>query len=160
MPLLGDAGHEPLINFLSKDVNAIVTRNEVKAIIVVSAHWEASGAVLVSSSTKPPMIYDYSGFPPETYKYRYPARGGDKELITNIVDLLSKAALGLAVKTEERGFDHGVFVPLMLALPDASLPVISLSLEASFDAGLHYRIGEALAPLRNEGVVILGSGQT
>jgi aromatic ring-opening dioxygenase catalytic subunit (LigB family) len=127
------------------------------AILVVSAHWEEA-EISVTAGERPPLIYDYHGFPEETYRLRYQAPGSPL-LARRIVDLLGER--GLACRADpDRGFDHGVFVPLLVAYPEAEIPVLELSLRRDLDAGVHYRVGEALAPLREEGVLILGSGMS
>jgi aromatic ring-opening dioxygenase catalytic subunit (LigB family) len=126
------------------------------AILLVSAHWETGPELAVTSSPRPSLVFDYSGFPPETYEYKYPCRG-DPELAQRTVELLN-AAGHACQPDEERGYDHGVFVPLMLAFPDADVPVVALSLHKSLDPAMHLSIGRALSPLRDDGVLILGSG--
>ena len=192
------------------------------AILVVSAHWEEGHArlpgsddsssssssslnddgdicVSVTASARPPMLFDYGGFPPETYEYSYPAAGspalarrvqelleqeeggakGDGGELTPLAAVATTGAVagspagegrgakkrgwyrGRRVRVrldDERGFDHGVFVPLLLAFPDADVPVVCLSLHRSLDPALHLAIGERLRPLRREGVLLLGSG--
>ncbi|MBC2770098.1 DODA-type extradiol aromatic ring-opening family dioxygenase [Pusillimonas minor] len=127
-----------------------------KAIVMVSAHWEADGGFLIMGNPKPPMYYDYYNFPPHTYEVQYPA-SGSPELARQVVGLLEKADLTCAVDTE-RGFDHGTFVPLAIMYPDADIPVVQVSLETHFDPELHLALGRALAPLRNEDILIIGSG--
>ncbi len=128
-----------------------------KAILVITGHWEAA-EFTVSTAAQPPMEYDYSGFPAHTYQIQYPAPGSP-ELAARIAALL--AASGVQVRTDpERGFDHGTFVPVGLMYPDAEVPVVMLSLKSSYDPQEHIRIGQALAPLRDEGVLIIGSGLT
>ena len=126
-----------------------------KAIVAVSAHWEAQRPT-VSSAAKPPMIYDYFGFPPHTYQIKYPAPGSP-ELAKRILALLDAAGIESA-QDEARGFDHGTFVPLSLMFPRGDVPVVSLSLESSLDPAEHLRLGAALAPLRDDDILILGSG--
>jgi len=129
------------------------------AILVVSAHWEAS-PLRVSSAQAPAMLYDYSGFPPESYEYQYSAPGSPA-LATQVQTLLASSNqpnLANVSLDPTRGFDHGVFVPLMLAYPQAKVPVVCLSLHASLDAATHFAMGRALQPLRHQGVLILGSG--
>ena len=127
-------------------------------ILVVSAHWEETDELAVTSAELPSMLFDYYGFPPETYKYQYPARG-DAETAQRVASLLGAAGIPCHLDPT-RGFDHGVFVPLMLAWPNADVPVVCLSLHASLDAAAHIQIGAALRPLRAEGVLIIGSGNS
>lgn len=126
-----------------------------RALLVVSAHWEANVPTVIASSA-PPLLYDYYGFPPHTYELEWPAPGSP-ELAKRVGVLLSAAGIASAMETE-RGFDHGVFVPMKLAFPDASIPTVQLSLRADLDPAAHLGIGRALAPLRDEGVLIVGSG--
>jgi aromatic ring-opening dioxygenase catalytic subunit (LigB family) len=128
-----------------------------KAVLVITGHWEAP-QFSVSTAERPPMDYDYSGFPEHTYHLQYPAPG-DPALAQRVRDLLGQA--GVEVRADpQRGFDHGTFVPLSLMYPQADVPVVLLSLKSSYDAAEHIRVGQALAPLRDEGVLILGSGLT
>ncbi len=128
-----------------------------RALLVISAHWEAPGFT-VNSAAQPPLLYDYSGFPPHTYQLKYPAPGAP-ELAARVAQLLGDAGVPCAA-TQTRGFDHGVFIPLMLVHPPADIPVLQLSLRAGLDPAEHLRIGEILAPLRDEGVLIIGSGMS
>ena len=127
-----------------------------KAMVVVSGHWEER-AFTVSTAERPGMIYDYSGFPEHTYRLSWPAPGSP-ELAARVVELLKAA--GLPVATAERGFDHGTFVPLMVAFPEAEIPVVTVSLQRGLDPALHLAAGKALAALRDEGVLIVGSGNS
>jgi aromatic ring-opening dioxygenase catalytic subunit (LigB family) len=128
-----------------------------KAIVLVSGHWEEP-AFTAASVPEPGMIYDYSGFPPHTYELKYPAPGSPA-LAERIVELLSAAGLPAAIDTS-RGYDHGVFIPMLLVDPEASIPVVTLSLRANLDPAEHLAAGHALAPLRDEGVLIIGSGMS
>lgn len=128
-----------------------------KAIIVVSGHWETSGFALTSAAN-PPLIYDYGGFPPDTYQLRYDAPGAPG-LATRAARLLQDAGLKAAVDAT-RGLDHGVFIPLKVAFPDADIPLIEMSVDKDLDPALHLAAGRALAALRDEGVLILGSGMS
>jgi aromatic ring-opening dioxygenase catalytic subunit (LigB family) len=128
-----------------------------RAIVVVSGHWEEP-AFTASAAANPQLIFDYSGFPEHTYKLTWPAPG-EPELAARIVSLLGKAGLPVALSAS-RGFDHGVFVPMKVAFPEARIPVVSLSLAASLDSALHLAAGRALAPLRDEGVLIAASGMS
>lgn len=112
----------------------------------------------VTTGSCPRLIYDYYGFPPESYKLQYPASGAP-EVGYRVAKLLKSAGIACN-EDDKRGFDHGVFIPLMLSYPDASVPVVQLSLASSLDPELHIRIGEALEPLRQEGVLIYASGMS
>lgn len=128
-----------------------------RAIVVVSAHWETP-VVAVTSGAAPQLLFDYYGFPPHTYELRYPAPG-DPALAAALCTLLGGAGID-AVEDPVRGFDHGVFIPFKLVYPDADIPIVQLSLHASFDPALHLAMGRALAPLRDDGVLIVGSGMS
>ncbi len=128
-----------------------------KAILVVSAHWEEP-VVTVQTNEHPPLFFDYYGFPPHTYELKWPAPGSPT-LARRVQDLLASASIE-SREDRERGFDHGVFIPLKVAFPTPSLPTIQLSLHASLDAAAHLAIGRALSPLRDEGVLIVGSGMS
>ena len=101
-----------------------------RAVLTVSAHWEADVAT-VSSGAKPPMFYDYEGFPPHTYELKWPAPGSP-EIARRIHDLLSKAGIDTQ-QDPGRGFDHGTFVPMLLAWPDANIPTVQLSIRRDFE---------------------------
>jgi len=128
-----------------------------KAILIISGHWEAKGFI-TTANPHPGLIYDYYGFPQHTYQLTYPAPGLPS-LAEEIAALLRDAGLASGVDTA-RGFDHGVFIPLKVAFPNAEIPVVQLSLDASLDPALHLKAGEALKPLRDKGVLILGSGMS
>jgi len=127
-----------------------------KAIVVISAHWDDSSIIKITSNPKPSMFYDYYGFPDYTYKIEYPAVV-DVILAKRVHSLLSENNIAVEFD-EKRGWDHGVFVPLKLIYPDAQIPLVQISLRSDMDPALHYRIGELLAPLRKEGIMIFGSG--
>jgi aromatic ring-opening dioxygenase catalytic subunit (LigB family) len=128
-----------------------------KAILVVSGHWEESDFT-VMTSPNPPMVYDYSGFPEHTYSVKYNAPGSP-EVASRVQELMKNAGGLLRTRTDSfRGFDHGTFVPLAAAYPEASIPVLQLSIRKDYDPGTHLAVGRALAPLRKEGVLIIGSG--
>jgi len=149
------ASHASLATFLRSLLND--AGPTPSAILIVSAHWEEA-VPTVTSRTDFSMLYDYGGFPPHTYKLEYPAPGSP-----GIASRVSELALdaGLAMATErKRGYDHGVFVPLMVAAPQATIPVVPLSLIHSLDPAEHIALGRALAPLRREGVLIIGSGMS
>jgi aromatic ring-opening dioxygenase catalytic subunit (LigB family) len=128
-----------------------------RALLVVSAHWEAP-VPTVMTSPAPPLLYDYSGFPPHTYELTWPAPGAP-ELASRVRHLLSGAGFE-SREDAKRGFDHGVFVPLKVAYPDARVPTVQLSLREGLDPAQHLAMGRALAPLRDEGVLIVGSGMS
>ncbi|MBC7940599.1 MAG: dioxygenase [Chitinophagaceae bacterium] len=126
-----------------------------RAVLTVSGHWEASRFTAMATA-RPPMIYDYQGFPAHTYRVQYPAPGAP-DLAARIVDLLQGAGI-VSGRDHERGLDHGTYAPLVVMYPEAQVPVLQLSLKAGHDAGEHLAVGRALRPLRDEGVLILGSG--
>ncbi|HEY2511641.1 MAG TPA: class III extradiol ring-cleavage dioxygenase [Polyangiaceae bacterium] len=128
-----------------------------KALLVISAHWEAP-VPTVMTSARPPMLYDYYGFPPESYTLQWPAPG-EPALAARVRALLGAAGIESA-EDARRGFDHGTFVPLKLAYPDADVPTVQLSLQRGLDPARHLAIGRALAPLREEGVFLVGSGMS
>ena len=128
-----------------------------KAILMVSAHWLES-SFDVTSGAAPELIYDYYGFPPHTYLLKYPAPG-EPQLAARIAALLGQAGLPSKVNPS-RGFDHGMFIPLMLMFPDADIPVVQLSLNSNLDPQIHLQLGQALTTLRDEGVLIVGSGMS
>lgn len=126
-----------------------------KAVLVVTAHWEGR-ELLISASPKPPMIYDYGGFPEYTYHIQYPAPGSPE--VAGRVKALLNGAGHAAHLDPERGFDHGTFSAMKPIYPEADVPVVQLSLKHGLDPLTHVNIGRALAPLRDEGVLIIGSG--
>ena len=126
-----------------------------KAVLMISGHWEAEG-FNVMSSPKPPMVYDYSGFPEHTYHVKYSAPGSP-ELANRVRDLITAAGLPAQLDPQQ-GFDHGAFTPLVIMYPEADVPVVQVSLKAGYDPAEHFALGRALAPLRDEGVLIVGSG--
>lgn len=126
-----------------------------KAVLVISGHWEGKGFA-ISSGAKPGMVYDYSGFPEYLYHITYGAPGSP-ELAERVQELLRSGGIE-AQLDPTRGFDHGTFSIMKPLYPGEELPVVQLSLEAGYDPALHLAVGRALAPLRNEGVLIIGSG--
>lgn len=128
-----------------------------KALLVISAHWEER-IPTVMTAERPPMFYDYYGFPEETYRLQWPAPGSPT-LAARVREVLGAAGIESATNAD-RGFDHGTFVPLKLAYPDAQIPTVQLSLQAGLDPAQHLALGRALAPLRDEGVFIIGSGMS
>jgi aromatic ring-opening dioxygenase catalytic subunit (LigB family) len=132
-------------------------RTPPKALLVVSAHWEER-VPTVMTSPQPPILYDYYGFPPESYRITWPAPG-QPGLAARVRALLSIAGFESA-EDATRGYDHGTFIPLKLTYPDAEVPTVQLSLMQSLDPTAHIALGRALAPLRDEGVLIVGSGMS
>jgi len=126
-----------------------------KAVLVISGHWEAR-EFSVMASPAPPMIYDYSGFPQHTYAIKY-AAPGSPQTAQRVHDLIEAAGFPAQLDAR-RGFDHGTFAPLAVIYPDADVPVLQLSLKQGYDPADHLAVGRALAPLRDEGVLIVGSG--
>lgn len=126
-----------------------------KAVLVISAHWECAEASVLALD-KYSLLYDYYGFPEHTYRLTYPATGLPA-LGTRIQELLGQSGIASQVE-HERGLDHGVFIPFKLIYPDADIPIVQLSLCHDLDPARHLAIGHALAPLRDEGVLIVGSG--
>jgi aromatic ring-opening dioxygenase catalytic subunit (LigB family) len=139
-----------------EDLGTIVPERP-KAILVISAHWEEDRPTLMTNP-RPPMLYDYHGFPAESYAIQWPAPGAP-ELAARVRELLEIARMPTA-DDADRGFDHGTFVPLKLAYPDPTIPVLQLSLVKGLDPSLHLAVGRALAPLRDEGVFIVASGMS
>lgn len=152
LPLLGEPGHARLVRFLEQ-LPAQLPRP--RATVVISAHWEAPVPTLTSSA-QPHLLYDYYGFPEASYRIIYPAPGAP-ELAQHIQTLLAQRDLPAQLDAE-RGLDHGVFVPLKLIYPQADIPCLQLSLVSSLDPLIHLRLGQALAPLRRAGVLVLASG--
>jgi aromatic ring-opening dioxygenase catalytic subunit (LigB family) len=128
-----------------------------KAVLVISGHWENPLPTL-NVAAKPGLLFDYYGFPEHTYRLKYPAPGAP-ELAGRVRALLEDA--GFASDTDaKRGLDHGVFIPFLLIYPHADVPLLQMSLQSSLDAGVHLALGRALAPLREQGVLIVGSGMS
>ncbi len=126
-----------------------------KAVLMVSAHWEEP-QFTVMGAAQPSMLYDYGGFPAHTYHVRYPAPGSP-DTAERVRALIEAAGMPARVDTQ-RGFDHGTFSPLAVIYPEANVPVLQLSLKTGLDPEDHLALGRALAPLRDEGVLIVGSG--
>ena len=128
-----------------------------KSVLVITGHWEAP-VFSVSSAEQPSTIYDYFGFPEHTYHIQYPAPGSPV-LAAGVRNLLDRAGI-VNGESPSQGFDHGTFVPMSLMFPQADVPVVLLSLKAGYNPAEHIRAGQALQPLRDEGVLIVGSGLT
>ena len=132
-------------------------RTKPKALLVISAHWEAP-VPTVMTSEHPPILYDYYNFPPESYRITWPAPG-DPALARRVRELLGSAGFPSA-EDDRRGYDHGTFIPLKVTYPEADIPTVQLSLIESLDPESHLRLGRTLAARRDEGVLIIGSGMT
>jgi 4,5-DOPA dioxygenase extradiol len=125
------------------------------AIAVVSAHWQTAGVEVMRTAT-PETIHDFGGFPAALYRLRYPARGAPAAA-QETVALLKTAGIGAGFE-DQRGFDHGVWVPLLHLFPSAQVPVFQISLPFAYNAQKAFELGRALAPLRRRGVLVMGSG--
>jgi len=152
LPILGDPSHQAMIDFMTH-LPALLP--EPEAILVISAHWEQPQATLLGSA-KPPMFYDYYGFPPAAYEINYPAPG-HPELANQIVSLLQQAGMGSRVDPE-RGFDHGLFIPLALMYPHAEIPAIQLSLIDGLSPVRHIELGKTLQQIGIDNLLVIGSG--
>lgn len=140
-----------------KSVKDYVDLRKLKAIIIVTAHWEED-IVSIGSGKNHSMLYDYYNFPPKSYTFQYNAPG-DAALASSIQESLK--AEGIESKLDDqRGWDHGVFIPMMLIHPEADIPIIPISILASQDADAHYKLGEILYKYRKDGVAIFGSGMS
>jgi len=152
LPILGDASHKAMIDFMNQLPSRL---RKPEAILVISAHWEERTATLLGAGN-PPMLYDYYGFPDEAYEITYKAPGSP-ELANTIVELLHKSNIPSSIDSQ-RGFDHGLFIPLKLMYPDADVPSIQLSLVRGLDPAKHVAIGKALRELMLEDILVIGSG--
>lgn len=154
LPVLGEEYNLEIAESL-KNVSRIVDLKRLKAIIVVTAHREED-VVTISAGEHHDLLYDYSNFPPVSYTFKYNAPG-DPILAGKISKAFEEANIPSKLDTE-RGWDHGVFIPMMLINPSADIPIIQLSILKNQDAEQHYKIGEVLYQFRKEGVAIFGSG--
>lgn len=154
-PPFGPGAFDRLRQYLAGLIASLPERP--RAILVATAHWEESKPT-VSTNPKPGMLFDYFGFPPHTYALSYPAPGSP-ELAARVCNLLNAAKIDNGTD-DTRGFDHGVFVPQLIIDPAAEIPVVMMSLRQDLDPAAHIAIGKALAPLRDEGVLIVGSGSS
>lgn len=152
LPLLGDPSHKAMNRFM-KELSGKLRRPE--AILVVSAHWEMPEATVLAGE-QPSMLFDYFGFPEESYAIKYPAPG-HPGLAKKVAALLEAA--GMPSRSDSlRGYDHGVFIPLMMMYPEADIPVCQLSLLHSLDPAAHLALGKALQGLKDEPILVIGSG--
>lgn len=152
LPLLDDISHKEMVACLQEISTKI---DKPSAIILVSAHWEEM-VPTITSGANPSLIYDYYGFPEESYSIKYPCRG-EPILASQINNVLLEAGFESKLD-EERGFDHGLFVPLKIMYPDADIPCVELSLLNSLDPDEHLKIGMALQKLEYENLLVIGSG--
>jgi 4,5-DOPA dioxygenase extradiol len=152
LPILGDPSHQAMLDFM-KQLPSQLQRPD--AILVISAHWEESVATLMGAP-KPAMFYDYYGFPDEAYTITYPAPGSP-ELARHIAGILEGNGVPSRIDPQ-RGFDHGLFIPLKMMYPQADIPALQLSILRGLDPAAHLALGEALRGLRNENILVIGSG--
>ncbi|KAI8566010.1 hypothetical protein RHMOL_Rhmol02G0005900 [Rhododendron molle] len=127
------------------------------SILVISGHWETDYPTVNAVSGTCDTIYDFYGFPQEMYKLKYPAPGAP-QLATRVKELLTASGFQRVSVDKKRGLDHGAWVPLMLMFPEADIPVCQLSIQTNRDGTYHYNLGKVLAPLKEEGILIIGSG--
>lgn len=152
MPLLGDPGHRNMIEFLQR-IALQIPKPEI--IVVFSAHWEERQPT-ITGGTSPSLIYDYYGFPEESYRITYPAPG-EPALAVAISGVLEEGGIEASVD-QKRGFDHGMFVPLKIMYPEANIPTVQVSLVSGLDPEVHFRLGRALRGLTRRNFLFLGSG--
>lgn len=154
LPLLGDEGHSEMVSCL-QDISARIKKPS--AILVISAHWEDKIPALTSGD-RPSLIYDYYGFPEVAYSIEYPCPG-EPLLAAQIHNLLKTAGIGARLD-RQRGFDHGLFVPLKIMYPDADIPCVQLSLVNNLSPTEHLNLGRALQDLAYDNLLVIGSGFT
>jgi len=152
LPILGDPGHQGMVDFMLQLPSKL---RKPDAILVISAHWEENTATLLGARM-PPMFYDYYGFPKESYEITYPAPGSP-DLANRILELLHKSNIPAHIDVE-RGFDHGLFIPLKLMYPQADIPSLQLSLLRGLNPAAHMALGKALHELMQENILVIGSG--
>ena len=152
LPILGDASHKAMIDFMTA-LSSKLRRPEL--ILVISAHWEERAATLLGAE-RPPMFYDYYGFPAPAYEIQYPAPGSPV-LANQIAALLEKEQIQSRIDSQ-RGFDHGLFIPLKMMYPEADIPAIQLSLLRGLDPAAHIALGKALRRLNSTNILVIGSG--
>lgn len=152
LPVLGDSSHRAMIDFMVK-LPARLKKPE--AILVISAHWEERAATLLGAAA-PSMFYDYYGFPDQAYAITYPAPG-NPDLASRIAGLLAQNQIPAHIDSR-RGFDHGLYIPLLMMYPEAAIPSLQLSLIRGLDPAAHLALGKALQALLDENILIIGSG--
>lgn len=152
LPILGDPSHKAMVDFMTRLPSQI---RRPDAILVISAHWEESAATLLGAQN-PSMFYDYYGFPDKAYEITYPAPG-NPELANRIAGFIKDNNISVRIDSE-RGFDHGLFIPLKLMYPQADIPALQISLVSGLNPGVHIALGKALRELMNENILVIGSG--
>lgn len=152
LPILGDAGHQAMVEFMRR---LPMRLRKPDAILVISAHWEERVATVLDAP-QPPLFFDYYGFPDEAYDITYPAPGSPS-LAKRVVELLNRHQIPAGVDSQ-RGFDHGLFIPLKLMYPPADIPALQLSLLKGLNPAAHVALGNALRELRTENILVIGSG--
>ncbi|CAG9136971.1 unnamed protein product [Plutella xylostella] len=157
MTVLGFKQFAGVRKFLEEDLQKHINLNEWKAIILITAHWEEK-EVTISAKKHNELLFDYYNFPPESYTYKYGALG-HPEIAQRLCNALNDAGIPAKLDTE-RGWDHGLFIPMMLINPAANIPIVQISMLDNQDAKPHYEIGKVLQQFRRDGIAILGSGMT
>ena len=152
LPVLGDASHKAMVVFMQQLPSRL---KRPEAILVISAHWEEGTATLLGAKT-PTMFYDYYGFPDDAYDITYPAPGSPN-LANRIAGLLNQNNIPTRIDPQ-RGFDHGLFIPLKLMYPQADIPALQLSLLRGLDPSAHLSLGTGLRALMHENILVIGSG--
>lgn len=152
LPILGDPSHKEMVDFMTRLPSQLARPD---AILVISAHWEEKVATLLGARN-PPMFYDYYGFPDKAYEITYPAPGSP-ELADTVAGLLKKDNIAVRIDPQ-RGFDHGLFIPLKLMYPEADIPCLQLSLIRGLDPTAHIALGKSLRGLMSENILVIGSG--
>ncbi|KAF2194877.1 Extradiol aromatic ring-opening dioxygenase [Zopfia rhizophila CBS 207.26] len=158
MPVLGDPSHASIVKSLKTRVPEILklgTPDQPRAIVLVTAHW-STNTPTISSGEKHDLLFDYYGFPDEAYELKYDAPGNPE--VAGLVEVALQEAGLESKKDPRRGWDHGVFIPMMLIHPQANIPVVQLSVLRSESPQTHFRIGQALSKLRAQNIAIIGSG--
>lgn len=152
MPILGDESHKEMVTCLVKISEKL---KKPSVIILISAHWEEK-TLTITASKNPPLIYDYYGFPEESYRIEYPCNG-EPALAKKIHQLFKNAGI-LSSLDEKRGFDHGMFIPLKIMFPNAEIPCVQISLLSSLVPAKHIKIGKILTDLKHDNILFIGSG--
>jgi aromatic ring-opening dioxygenase catalytic subunit (LigB family) len=152
LPILGDPGHQAMVDFMTRLPDQL---RKPDTILVISAHWEENPVTLLGAQS-PSMFYDYYGFPDKAYEITYPAPGS-LELATRIAGMLKEHNIPTRID-DQRGFDHGLFIPLKLMYPQADIPSLQLSLLRGLNPAAHIALGKALRGLMGENILVIGSG--